>query len=182
MPGEVRFELRIVRMSHVRLAERHPQRPRRLPQLPLVLFAADREDVRRVVELRFQAQMFLPNQFVFDDVAVHLGERRVAVGDPAQGDDELQQIRVRLLPERLLRFAEQVVQQTADRVRDGVRIEIVVQRVVADAGIQADFEVVASRGPRPAASAAPAGRSRPSLPAPARRLCAPDHPARQRSS
>ena len=62
MPGEVRFELRIVRMSHVRLAKRHPQRPRRLPHLPLVLFAADREDVRRVVELRFQGSDVLANR------------------------------------------------------------------------------------------------------------------------
>ena len=32
--------------------------------------------------------------------------------------------------------------ETRDRIRDRVRIEIVVQRVVADAGVQADFEVV----------------------------------------
>jgi hypothetical protein len=77
-----------------------------LPHLPLVLFAADREDVRRVVELRFQRSNVLPDQFVFDDVAIHLGERRVPVGNPSQRDDELEEIRVRLLPERLFGLAE----------------------------------------------------------------------------
>ena len=66
----------------------------------------------------FSAADVLLDQLVLDDVAVDLGQRRVAVGDPTQGDDELQQIRVRLLPERFLRFPEQVVQQAADRVRD----------------------------------------------------------------
>jgi hypothetical protein len=42
---------------------------------------------------------------------------------------KLQQIRVRLLPERFLGFAEQIVQETADRIRDGIRVEIVVQQL-----------------------------------------------------
>ena len=126
--------------------------------------------------------MFLPIELVFDDVAIHLRERRVPVGNPSQRDDELEQIRVRLLPERLFGFAEQVVQQTADRVRDRVRIEIVVQRVVADAGVEADLEVVRLPVRGAQRSAAPAGRSRPSLPGRARRLSARDPAARQRSS
>ena len=80
--------------------------------------------------------------FVLDDEPIDLGERRVSVRDPSQGDHEFQEIRVRLLPERFLGFAEQIVQQTADGIRDGVRIQIVVQRVVADAGVEANFEVV----------------------------------------
>ena len=164
-------------MCHVRVAERHPQRPRRLPELRPGTTRGRREDVRRVDRTgALSAADVLVDQLVVDDVAVHLGERRVPVGDPAQRDDELQQIRVRLLPERFLRLAEQVVQQPADRVGDGVRVEIVVQRVVADAGVEPDFEIVRSRDSRPAASAAPAGRSRPSLPARGRRLCARHHP------
>jgi hypothetical protein len=50
--------------------------------------------------------------------------------------------RVRLLPEWLLRFAEQVVQQRCYRVGDRVRIELVVQRVVADASIEPHLDVV----------------------------------------
>ena len=52
---------------------------------------------------------------------------------------------MRLLPERFLRSSEQVVEQTANCVGDGVRIEIVVQRVVADTGVEADLEVVPLR-------------------------------------
>jgi hypothetical protein len=65
-----------------------------VPHLPLVLFSADREDVRRVVELRFQGSNVLPNELVFDDVAIHLRERGVPVGNPLQRDEELEKIRV----------------------------------------------------------------------------------------
>jgi hypothetical protein len=84
-----------------------------------------------VVEVVLERLQVLANQLVVNDVAVDLGERRVAVRDPAQRDDKLQQIRVRLLPERFVGFAEEVIEQAADRVRHRVRIEVVVQRVVA---------------------------------------------------
>ena len=82
------------------------------------------------------------NLAVLEDVAIHLGEGRVAVREAPQQDDELEQIRVRLLPERLLRLAEQVVDQRRDGVGNGVRIEIVVERVVADVATEADLGVV----------------------------------------
>jgi hypothetical protein len=79
---------------------------------------------------------------VLQDVAVDLRQSRVAVGDPTQEDDELQQIGVRLLPERFLRLAQQVVEQRGDRIGHCIRIEIVVQGVVADAAVDADLHVV----------------------------------------
>ena len=88
------------------------------------------------VERRLQGTDVALDLRVFEDVAVHLRKRRVAVDETAQQDDELEQIRVGLLPERLFRPAEQVVQQCGDRKGDRVRIEIVVQRVVADAGVE----------------------------------------------
>ena len=77
-----------------------------------------------------------------EDVAIHLRERRVAVRKAPKQDDELEQIGVRLLPERLLRLAEQVVDQRRDGIGDGVGIEIVVERVVADVATEADLGVV----------------------------------------
>ena len=52
---------------------------------------------------------------------------------PDRIDADVQQIGVRLLPARILGFPEQVAQDRRDRVGHGVRIEIVVQGVVADA-------------------------------------------------
>src|SRR2546422_1961629 len=139
---QVRVELALIGMSHMRLPKRRPQRPGRLADRPLVPFAADGDDIRRVREMVLERLQVLADQLVFDDVAVDLGEGRIAVGDPAQRNDKLEEIRVRLLPEGLLRLAEQVIEQAADRIGDGVRVEVVVQRVVADAGMQPDFEVV----------------------------------------
>ena len=46
------------------------------------------------------------------------------------------------MPERFRRFSKQVVEQAGDCIRDGVRIQIVVQRVVAVTGIQTNLEVI----------------------------------------
>ena len=59
-----------------------------------------------------------------------------------QEDDEFDQIRVCLLPEGFLASAEEVVQQRCDVVRQSVGVEVVVERVVAIFGIEADFDVV----------------------------------------
>jgi hypothetical protein len=47
-----------------------------------------------------------------------------------QLDNELDQVCVRLLPERFLAFAEQIVQQGRDVVGECVGVQIVVQRVI----------------------------------------------------
>jgi hypothetical protein len=68
----------------MRVAERRPQRPGRLPDLSLVPFAADGDHIGRVIEVVLERLQVLANQLVFDDVAVDLGEGRVAFRDPAQ--------------------------------------------------------------------------------------------------
>ena len=83
-----------------------------------------------------------PNLSIVQNVAVDLGERGVPVGESAKQNDELQQVRVCLLPERFLRSSEQIVQQRGDGIRHGVRVEVVVERVVTDAGVESDLDVV----------------------------------------
>src|SRR5258708_32861050 len=60
-----------------------------------------------------------------------------------QDDDELDEVRVSLLPKGFFALAKQVVQKGCDSVSQGVAFEIVVKRVVGPLGIQADFDVVA---------------------------------------
>ena len=57
-------------------------------------------------------------------------------------DDELDEVGVGLLPEGLLAPAEKVVQKRGDVVREGVRVQVVVERVVAVLGIETDFDVI----------------------------------------
>jgi hypothetical protein len=47
-----------------------------------------------------------------------------------------------LLPEGLLAFAEEIVEQRRDVVRERVSVEIVVRRIVAIVGVQVDLNVV----------------------------------------
>src|SRR5687767_15905509 len=79
----------------------------------------DDENVRGLGEVGLQAADVPIDLLVVQDVAVDLGERGVAVADASQENDELQQVGVRLLPERLLRSAEQVVQQRSEERRVG---------------------------------------------------------------
>src|SRR5258708_9429251 len=57
-------------------------------------------------------------------------------------DDEFDEVGVRLLPEGLLSTSEKVVQERGDVVREGVGVEVVVERVVAVLGIETDFDVI----------------------------------------
>ena len=57
-------------------------------------------------------------------------------------DDELDQIRVRLLPEGFLATAKQVVQKGCDAEGQRVGVQVVVEGVVAVFGIEADFDVI----------------------------------------
>ena len=58
-------------------------------------------------------------------------------------DDELDEVRVGLLPEGFLAAAEKVVQQRSDVVGERVGVKVVVKRVVAILGCEADFDVIA---------------------------------------
>src|SRR5262249_47878344 len=104
--------------------------------------ARHNDDVRRLGENAFQPLDVPMNLAVVQDVLIHLGESRVAVADAPKQNDKLQEVGIRLLPERFLRAAEQVVQHCRNRVGDCVGIEIVVQRVVADASVKSDLHVV----------------------------------------
>src|SRR5580692_4764228 len=73
---------------------------------------------------------------------VDVKESDVVVGGLMKKDDELDEIGVRLLPERFLAAAEQVVQERSNVVRQGVSVQVAVKRVVAVLGIEADFDVI----------------------------------------
>ena len=129
-------------MRHELWAFRKPVHEGRVEAVQLVFGVGHKDGLGRFSQAVLQPLDVTLDLLRLEHVAVDLGERRVANRDPAQQDHELQEIGVRLLPERFLRFAKQVVQQRRDGVRDGVRIEIVVERVVADAAPDADFDVV----------------------------------------
>ena len=59
-----------------------------------------------------------------------------------QQDHELDQVRARLLPERLLAAAKEIGHQRGDAVGQRVGVEIVVQRVVAVRRVETDLDVV----------------------------------------
>ena len=101
--------------------------------MQLVLRPWHKHDFRRFRQRGLELLDVAFDLRIVEDVAIDLRERRVSVRDSPQQDHEFEQIGVRLLPERLLGPPEQVVQQGGDRVGHRVRIEIVVQRVVADA-------------------------------------------------
>src|SRR4029453_11239361 len=128
-------------MCDVRSVDRYPERPC-LPDVTLTFLLRDGDDVRRVVELRLESADVLVDQAVLDDVSIHLRQRRVAFSDSAQGNHELQEVGICLLPERFLRASEQIVEQTSDGVGYCVRVEVIVEGVVADACVQTDFDVV----------------------------------------
>ena len=77
-----------------------------------------------------------------DGGLVHVEQRHVVVDDLVQQDHELHEVRVRLLPERLLAPAEEVVQERGDAVGQRIGVEVVVQRVVAVRRVEADLDVV----------------------------------------
>ena len=119
-----------------------PMGPRALRGQQSILFHRHQQDFRRLGERSLQPADVAVDQRVVQDVAVDLGEGGVAIGESSEQNHELQQVGVRLLPERFLRLAEQVVQQRGDGKRDRIRIEVVVQGVVADAGVESNFDVV----------------------------------------
>jgi hypothetical protein len=116
------------------------QRARRKPQVVVVRGDADSRRPQRV-------HFFSSLQVAFDEtfvnrVAVHLGQGRVSVHHFAKQNQELHEIGVRLLPERLLASSVEVVEKRGDGVCERVRFEVVVERVVTEARLEADLDVV----------------------------------------
>src|SRR5882724_7611042 len=77
-----------------------------------------------------------------DSALVDIEEGDVVVGDLMKKDDELDEIRVRLLPEWFFSFAEKIVEKRGDVEGQRVGVEIIVKRVVAILGVESDFNVV----------------------------------------
>src|SRR6266851_5799892 len=77
-----------------------------------------------------------------DGTTIDIEQGHVVVGDLMKKDDELDQIRVGLLPEGLFSFAEEIVQKRSDAEGQGVGVEVIVERVVAILGSEADFNVI----------------------------------------
>src|SRR5258708_24803044 len=77
-----------------------------------------------------------------DRALIDIEEGHVVVGDLVKKDDEFNEVRVRLLPERFLTATEKIVQKRSDVIRKRIRIEIIVKRVVAVVGIETDFDVI----------------------------------------
>src|SRR5262249_6846649 len=85
--------------------------------------------------------------FVLQDLRVerafvNVKERHVIVKDFVQEDQEFDQVRVGLLPEWLLAAAKQVVEEGRDSKGGCVGVLVIVQRVIAVAASQVDFQVV----------------------------------------
>src|SRR5262249_23780900 len=97
---------------------------------------------RRLVEGGLQRTDLSFDFAVFEDVAVHLRERGIAVDETAQQNDELEQVRVRLLPEGFFGFSEEIVDQCRNRKGDRIGVQVVVKRVVADVPLELDLRVV----------------------------------------
>ena len=93
-------------------------------------------------KLLLPARDRLLNETFIDGVVIDLRECGVPVDHLAEENHELHEIGVRLLPERLLAAAVQIVQQAGDGVGERVRFEVVVERVVAVRRVESDLDVV----------------------------------------
>ena len=137
---EMRFQVRIVGMRHELRPVGEPMAPRQLGAVQAVLGNGDKDGLRWRRQRLHQASDVLVDLHVLEDVAVYLRECRVADVQASQQDHELDQVRDPAarssfdLPNRLLR--------SVAMARDRIRVQIVVQRVVAGRRCQADFKVV----------------------------------------
>src|SRR5580704_388456 len=73
---------------------------------------------------------------------INVKERDVIESNLVQKNDELDEIGVRLLPERFFTPPEQIIQERSDTVRQSVGVQIVVERVVPVFRFETDFNVV----------------------------------------
>jgi hypothetical protein len=134
-----------------------PVRPCLQMQCSRKLSPRDHQHVRRLGELHLQSAM--SRSLCHRPGCTDRPRRRcgVAGADSSQQDREREGVGVGLLPERLLLFPEQVVQERGHGVGHRIGIELVVERVVASAGAETDLEVV-SLTARPAAASSEPGR------------------------
>src|SRR5262245_1636101 len=79
---EESFQVDRVLVCHLVSAELSPQRPRRSANLHLVVAVGHDQDFTWLSELVREVTDVPVNQRVVDDVTIHLGERRVALGNP----------------------------------------------------------------------------------------------------
>ena len=100
-------------MRHLAFAFGKPVSPRQLNEVQAMFLTRYKSLIPWIRQLCLQRLDIPVNLPVVQDVLIDLGERRVPVGDPTQQDHELEQVGIGLLPERLLRPAEQIVQQRA---------------------------------------------------------------------
>ena len=77
-----------------------------------------------------------------DGALVDVEERHVAAQHLVEQDDELDEVRVGLLPEGLLAAPVEVIEERGDPVGESVGVEVVVKRIVAVLGLEAHLEVV----------------------------------------
>ena len=166
---EERHQVVVLRVFELAVRRLGPGRPGAAGERQMVVVRGDPDARRRRAELLLAALDVPLDETLVNRVVIDLRERGVAVDDLAQQDQELDQVGVRLLPERLLAAAVQVVEQRRDRVRQRVRLEVVVQRVVAVRRVEADLDVVVRASVIARGCAGPARRSRPSPPGRGRR-------------
>src|SRR3954468_19541105 len=98
-------------MRHVSRTVLEPVRPRDTDHLELVVREWYHDHLWRLNQRWLQSTDVTFDLGILEDVAVHLRERRVAVDEPPQQNDEFEQIGIGLLPERLFGFAKEVVHQ-----------------------------------------------------------------------
>src|SRR5689334_13667020 len=77
-----------------------------------------------------------------DGALIYIEKCDVIVGNFVQENDELDEVGVGLLPEGFLAPPEEVVEQRCDAVGKSIRVEFVVQGIVAIFGVETDLDVV----------------------------------------
>ena len=77
-----------------------------------------------------------------DGALVDIEEGYVVVRNLMEQDDELNEVGVCLLPERLLATTEKIVQERCDIEGESVRVQVTTEWVVTEFGVEADFNIV----------------------------------------
>src|ERR1019366_6795146 len=114
------------------------------------------DEVRRArsVDIRLDGNVMTPHGDLFglrnpgfergwrNGAQIDIEEGDIVVGDLVKEDEEVHQVRVRLLPERFFAAAKEIVQKSGDAVSQFVGVEIALERVVAVFGVETDFNVI----------------------------------------
>ena len=134
--------LQFVRLNGLHSVSGFDKLPLKLVQF---LVSENSIDVHQHVERaeHLLAAMYpVPKQGRIDRAFVNIEQGDVVVQRLVKQDDELDEVRVRLLPERLFALAEQIVQQRRNAVRERVGVQVVMQRVIPELGVQADLQII----------------------------------------